>query len=73
MDRHVGGVDAFDTADGDALGLVLVFVSGLPEGLGGAVCQAANHGRATGCLDVHHAGQILQTRHQTEVLLTQKT
>ena len=68
MNRHVGGVDAFHTADGDALGFVLVLVSRFPEGLCGAVCQAADHGRTTGCLDVHHTGQILQTGHQAEIL-----
>lgn len=34
----VGGVDALDAADGDALGLVFVLISRLPKGLGGAVC-----------------------------------
>lgn len=38
MNRHVGGINAFHTADGDALGFVLVFVSRFPEGLCGAVC-----------------------------------
>ena len=64
VDRHVGGIDAFHAADGDALGLVLVLVSGLPEGLGGAVCQAADHGWTARRLDVRHAGQVLQTEYQ---------
>lgn len=38
MNRHLNSVYAFHTADGDALGFVFVFISRLPEGLGGAVC-----------------------------------
>lgn len=68
MNRHVGGVYAFHTADGDALGFVLVLISRFPEGLCGAICEAADHGRTTGRLDVHYAGQILQTGHQAEIL-----
>lgn len=37
MNRHVGGVYAFHTADGDALGFVLVLISRFPEGLCGAI------------------------------------
>lgn len=68
MDRHIGSVDSFHTADGDALCLILVLISRLPEGLSGAVCQATDHGRTTGCLDVHYIGQVLQTGHQAEIL-----
>lgn len=70
MNGHIGGVDALHAADGDALCLVLVLVSGFPEGLRGAVGQAADHGGTTGRLDVHHAGQVLQTGHQAEILLS---
>lgn len=68
VNRHDGGVEALHAADGDALGFVLVLVSGFPEGLRGAVREAADHGGPTGRLDVHHAGQVLQTGHQAEVL-----
>lgn len=68
MDRYVGRVNAFHTADGDALSFVLVLVSGLPEGLSGPVRQTADHGGTAGRLHVHHAGQVLQTGHQTQVL-----
>lgn len=70
MNSHIGGIYAFHTADGDALGFVLVLVSRFPEGLCGAICQAANHGGTTGRLDVYYTGQILQTGHQAEVLLS---
>ena len=68
VDGHGGGVDALDAADGDALGLVLVLVTGLPEGLGGAVREASDHGRTAGRLDIHHAGQVLQAGHHAQVL-----
>lgn len=71
MNSHIGGVNALHAANGDALSFVLVLISGFPEGLCGAVCQTANHGRTTGRLDVYYAGQILQTSHQAEVLLSQ--
>lgn len=70
MNRHVGGIDAFHTADGDALGFVLVLISRLPEGLCGAISQAADHGGTTGRLDVHYSGQVFQTGHQAEILLS---
>lgn len=68
VNGHLGGVDALHAADGDVLGFVLVLISRFPEGLCGSVCQAADHGGATGRLNVHHAGQILQTCHQAEIL-----
>lgn len=37
MNRHIGSINAFHTADGNALGFVLVLVSRFPEGLCGAV------------------------------------
>lgn len=63
MNRNVGGINAFHTADGDALGFVLVLISRFPEGLCGAICQTANHGRTAGRPDVYYTGQILQRCH----------
>lgn len=68
MDRYVGGVNSFHTADGDALSFVLVFVSRFPKGLGGPVRQTADHSGTARRLHVHNAGQILQTGHQAKVL-----
>lgn len=71
MNGHIGSINALHTADGDALSFVFVLISRFPEGLGGAVRQAANHGRTTGRLDVYYTGQVLQTGHQAQVLSLQ--
>lgn len=38
VNRHIGSINAFHTADGNALCFVLVLISRFPEGLCGAVC-----------------------------------
>lgn len=68
MHAHVGRIDALHAADGDAFGLVLVLVARFPEGLGGAVREATDHRWPAGGLDVHHAGEVLQTGDHTELL-----
>lgn len=68
MNRHLGGIYAFHAAYCNAFGFVLVLVSRLPESFGGAICQAADHGGPTGCLDVYNTGQVLQTGDQAEIL-----
>lgn len=68
MNRHVGSINAFHTADRDALGFVLVLISRFPERLCRTICKTADHGRPAGCPDVHYTGQVLQTGHHTQIL-----
>lgn len=56
MDRNFGGIYAFHAAECYAFGLVLVLISRLPEGLRGAISQAANHGGAAGSFNVYYTG-----------------
>lgn len=59
MNRHIGSIDSFYTADCDTLGFVLVLISRFPEGLCRTICKAADHGGPAGCPDVYHTGQVL--------------
>lgn len=59
MNRDLGGVYSLHAAESYTFGLVFVLISRLPEGLGGAISKAADHGGATGRLDVNYTGQVL--------------
>lgn len=56
VNRHIAGIDAFYTVDGDVLSFVFILISWFPKSFRGTICQTANHGRSAWGFYVNNAG-----------------